>query len=282
MITFRFQRFISLISAVLLLSAGCSMEDFEEFKQLGGLRIVGVEVDNSEIDGTTSGTVNVTLTPYISDIDAGGRTFSVSVVSCLDATFAQTGQLGCKPNTETYPNSNSFDTSTLSASSYTGAMDSITISINDPASLIENFSEQLRFNGVPYYVFFTLSSGSESLSFVKQLRITDRGTLNSNPEIDEVRLDGSELTSAPSGSGTLSVTLTASGEPEKYAELTGNGTTQSQTESYLVSWFASPGDITLGRVLFGQTSELDTNQSTVLIAVVRDRRGGTDVVVLSP
>jgi hypothetical protein len=73
MITFRFQRFISLISAVLLLSAGCSMEDFEEFKQLGGLRIVGVEVDNSEIDGTTSGTVNVTLTPYISDIDAGGR-----------------------------------------------------------------------------------------------------------------------------------------------------------------------------------------------------------------
>ena len=264
------------------LSVSCSMEEFTEFSELGGLRIVGIEGSDSEIDGTSSGTENITLTPYISDIDAGGRTLSVSVVSCLDATFAQTGQLSCTPNQETYPNSNTFDTSTLAGSSYTGAMDPITISISDPASLIADFSEQLRFNGVPYFVLFTLTSGSETFTFVKQLRITDRGTLNSNPEIDEVIFAGSVLSSAPSSSGTLSLDVTSAGAPENYTELTGDGTTQSTTESYLVSWFASPGEVTVGRVLLGATSKLETSEATVLIAVVRDRRGGTDVEIFTP
>ena len=271
---FMFQAF-ALLPVMSSLTISCGMENFTEFNELGGLRIVGVETSASEIDGTSSATASLTLTPYISDINAGGRAFNVSVVSCLDPSFAQTGELGCdSPNQETYP---SFDTSTLAATSYTGAMTSVTINIVNPAALISDFSEQLRFNGVPYYVLFTITSGSESLSFIKQLKITDRGSLNQNPKISEVLLDGVALTTAPSVSGSLDVEVTSAGAPETYSELTSDGTIQTQTESYLVSWFASPGRVSPGRVLFGNKSKLETSLPTVLIAVIRDRRGGTHV-----
>lgn len=274
---------MSLFSTLAILISSCENADFKEFSALGDLRIVGVEASTPEIDGTNTGSVSITLTPFLSDIKAAGRVINVNVVSCLDATFAQTGLLSCTaPTTEAYPNSNTFDTATLAASSYTGPMSSLTITINNPASLISSFSAQLRYNGIPFYVLFTLTSGSDQLNFVKRLKITDRGVLNQNPVIDNVSLGGSPISTAPSSSGSLALTFTASGSPESFQEYTSDGSLVTETESYLISWFSSAGKVKPARVLTTQTSQLTTTTQAVLIGVVRDRRGGTDVRVFTP
>ncbi len=261
----------------------CDNSDFTEFSELGGLRVFAVVASASEIDGTQTGSVNVTLTPYLSDIEAGGRVFTVSVVSCVDPTFAQTGQLGCQaPQQETYPNGNTFDTNTLAASSFTGAMDPLTITINNPAALIAPYSNQLQFNGVPLFVFFTISAAGEQLQFVKELRISNRGALNQNPVIDEVTFNGQALINSPDSSGELAVNFTNSGSPETFVEINQDGTTLSSNESYLVSWFTSKGKVSPGRVLANDKSKLTLTERTLLICVVRDRRGGTDVRIFNP
>jgi hypothetical protein len=272
-----------LIIMTLSLCTSCDNADFVEFSELGGLRIVGVEASTPEIDGTSTATESVTLTPFISDIDAAGRVFSVTVTSCIDPTFSQTGTLGCSnPTSESYPNGNSFDTNTLAASSFTGAMDPITININNPASLISQYPSQLQFNGVPLFVFFTISSGNESLSFVKEILITNRGQLNQNPEIEDIVFNGSSLASGPSQSGELNVTFTDTGGPQSFLEISSDGSTIDKTESFLISWFTSTGQVVPGRVLLGDSSELTTIDAAVIICVVRDRRGGTDVRILTP
>ncbi len=275
-----------MISSVLsLLLTSCNRAEFEEFSELGSLRILGVVADSPEVDGTATGTVNISLTPVISDIDGAGRTFAVTVVSCLDTGFVQSSQPSCEnPTVEAYPNGGTFNTTGLAASDFTGAMDPITISINNPASLIADFSSTRRFNGVSYFVIFNLQSGSENFTFVKELVITERTPLNQNPVIDSIQFNGSAIATGPSTTGELSMEFTPAGEPETYQEQRSDGVLESITESYLITWFYSSGKVSPGRILTDQSSTFKPENSTAirLVGVVKDRRGGTAFVNLSP
>lgn len=263
----------------------CSEPDFKKFYELGDLRIIGIEADIPEVDGNSTSDIDVTLTPYISDFTAAGRTFTVTVISCLDPGFTRGAEPQCQTSTiETYPNGNTFNTSSLSTSNYTGAMDPITITIANPSNLISSFSNQQKFNGVNYLVAFSLTSGSTSLTAVKAIPISTRPTLNSNPEIENILLDSGVLTTSPLVKGSLSMTYTTNGGEEVYNEMLSDGSLIQQTESFLITWFYTKGKVVPGRIIDGQTSKFnpDSSAATTLVGVLRDRRGGTDIKILNP
>jgi hypothetical protein len=273
----------SLFIVLTLLLSACGEAEFKKFSELGELRVMGIVADVPEVDGGSSTDVNVTLTPYISDKDGGGRTFNVTVLTCLDPGIGNGAEAECEnPGTETYPNSNTFNTAGLAGSDYTGAMDPITITITNPAAKIASYSRQQRYNGVNYIVIFKFESGGSSITVIKSIPITDRGTLNSNPVIDQVTLGGGGLANSPTANGELNVTYTAGGGPQNFNTMSSSGAISSSTESYIVTWFYIKGKVVPGRVLYPTKSNYTHDATATLVAVVKDLRGGTAVRVLTP
>lgn len=266
---------------ILLMFLACNSPDFKEFSELGDLRIMGIVADKPEIDGNSTAEVQVKLTPYLSDIKAAGRKFKVTVVTCLDPGVSQGAAPQClKPKIAMYPNANTFDTRVLAAANYTGAMDSVTISIANPAGEIAALSKQQKYNGVNYLVIFNLTSGSTSLTAVKAISIAERQVLNSNPEIADIVLDEQDRY-ADWGFGKIDVAFTAKGKQERYDEMLADGSINSLSESYFITWFYHKGKVKPSRVLLAQPATYQVNTSgDTLVAVVKDRRGGTDVSIM--
>ncbi len=264
---------------VLVLSA-CNVPDFKEFSQLGELRMVGIVAAKPEIDGKRTDDVQVVLTPYISDIYGRGRKFTVIVASCLDPGLSQGASPRCaEPKFAAYPNGNTFDTSVLAENNYTGAMDAVTITIANPTGQIAALSPQQRYNGVNYLVVFRLEYGATNLTAVKAISISERETLNRNPEIEKIILD-EDAVSKTLNPVDINVSFTAAGKQEIYTEMSADGNIDSLTESYFITWFYYRGKIKPSRVLFGQQSKYQPNLfEKTLVAVVKDRRGGTAVKV---
>jgi hypothetical protein len=278
---------ILLIGVIGVMGVSCSKQKFEKFSQLGGPRILAIKADQPEIDGSGTGNVAVTLTPYISDIDGNGRVLSVRVVTCADLAIGQGNQPACStPQVETYPSGNTFDTTSLMATNYTGAMTPITITIANPASLIAGYSDQAKFNGVPYSIFFSIQFGTTTITAVKQVDIGLRSSLNQNPQIQNITLDGTAITSSPSAGGTLSYSIASGHTPESFQVMDASGNLYgSQKETYLLTWFYYDAKIKPFRLLEAQNSQFvmtaGAGQATI-VAVLRDQRGGTDVKIITP
>lgn len=274
---------LCIVLTVILFVISCGETDFKKFSQLGETRIVAIVADTPEIDGSSTGNVNVTLTPYISDINGAGRVFNVTVVTCLDTGVTRGGSPECEnATTETYPNSNTYDTTNLAASNFTGAMDPITLTISNPASLIADYSNQQRFNGVNYLVAFRFQSGSTTINTIKAIPISERSVRNSNPVITGITYNGGVISSGPTASGALNMSLSSGSE--SYDVMQANGTVISKQESLLISWFVSKGKVQPARIVESQNSTYfpENNSAITLIGVARDRRGGSAVTVLNP
>ena len=259
----------------------CSAPDFNKFSQLGELRMLGIVADKPEIDGTRSDAVQVTLTPYLSDIDAGGREFTVMVGSCLDPGLSQGASPRClQPKLATYPSGNTFDTSVLRDKNYTGAMTAITITIDNPASLIAARDKQQQYNGVNYLVIFNLRAGDAQLTAVKAIAISARENLNTNPEIDKIYPACSSLTDH----SEMAISFTATGKQQDYREMRADGSFNNLTESYFITWFYLHGKVRPSRILLNQPSTYiaGSEDQETLVAVVKDRRGGTAVQTVCP
>lgn len=265
---------------LLLILSACNVPDFKKFSELGELRIMGIVADKPEIDGTRTDDVQVVLTPYLSDIFGGGRKFTVIVASCLDPGVSQGASPRClDPKFAVYPNGNTFDTSVLAEKNYTGAMDAVTITIPNPAQLIAGRDEQQRYNGINYLVVFRLEHGATNLTAVKSISISERKALNRNPEIKEIVLD-EEAAAATLAPTDIDVSFTKAGEQENYTEMSADGSIDSLTESYVITWFYSLAKIKPSRILFGQQSKYKSAFfEHTIVAVVKDRRGGTAVKI---
>ncbi len=265
-----------------LILLACNVPEFKNYSELGELRLVGIVADNPVIDGTRTDDVQVTLTPYLSDFNARGREFTVVVAGCLATGRGQGASLRCaRPQLVTYPNNNTFDTAVLAEDNYTGAMDAVTITIANPAQQIAAFSPQQRVNGIDYLVVFRLehAASKTNLSAVKVISISEQQDLNNNPEIEKIVLD-EEALSQTCVSVDIGVSFTAAGAQEIYREMSAEGGVAEWRESYVITWFYLGGRVTPSRVLFGQRSRYSPDSSaTTLVAVVKDRRGGTAVAV---
>lgn len=263
------------------LTFSCSESGFEKFSSLESTRILAVVADKPEIDGTLSTPQTVTLTPYISDQLNTDREWTVNVVTFLDPGVAQGAEPRCEnPTPQNYAGA-TFDSSTLKDTRYSGPMPELTLTIDDASSLISSYSEQQKFNGVNFLVCFSMRTQSGgAYDFVKSIPITTRGTLNQNPEIASVTLNGTAISAPPRSGGKLAVEVVSG--PEQFDSLSSQGDIVSQSEQLLVSWFAADARVFPGRVLQDQTANLsELRPEIVLVAVLRDGRGGTDIRIFA-
>ena len=159
-------------------------------------------------------------------------------------------------------------------------MTAITITIDNPASLIAGRDKQQQYNGVNYLVIFNLTSGDSRLTAVKAITISTRENLNTNPEIDKIYPACPNLADY----SEMDISFTAAGKQQDYREMRADGSFNSLTESYFITWFYLHGKVKPSRILLNQPSTYiaaDENQET-LVAVVKDRRGGTAVQTVCP
>lgn len=272
------QLMISITSLCVLTS--CAMNDFPKYSALDRLRILALVANVPEIQNPSAGTTNVQLTPYLSDLNGTG-TVALEIQSCLDGGVAY----GAEPTCAGAATASSVlnQTVTFSDVERTGApTGAITVPLSIPAGLLSSYSSALQYNGVAYLITVKATRGSESVRSFRRILLSTKAP-NQNPVLGDLLVNGSSLTSLPSGEVALS--FSATGSPEGYQYLTTGGTVQSLTEVYETTWFVTDGTIESPRSRQGETvtwkapSTAPSGRQSVVVGVLRDGRGGVHVLV---
>lgn len=247
------------------------------FFTLGEFRVLNIQVDQPEIDGTVSTPTPVNVTPYISDIDAGGRTVSLTILACKDPGVDLGIQPTCDPTsseTQTIPYA-SVNTSSL-GTRFTGVLPAFTVNI--PSGLLDNQTDQVKFNGVNYLVTIDFKAGSESTQVYKRIVVSERSTKNHNPQIKDVLVNDSASADL-ADQDELTISITPGFDPESYDTLDDDGKTNQKNETYITTWFSYHGTTDVSRTYLDEKATFEltpdkTNPFTV--AILRDDRGGSD------
>lgn len=156
------------------------------------------------------------------------------------------------------------------------------IPIEGEIAIGEDWTERVS-RADPYHVYLivtaTLASGTDEDTAIKRLVLgqSEEEPPNQNPSLEEVRIEGEGET----------VTLTpvpAEGSIEPYLLRTLDGQTVETEEELFVSWYATCGSLGSGLTSgenLATTFRRESEPCTVW-AILRDARGGTDWLALSP
>lgn len=260
--------------AVLILSvcfSSCSSDGLPNYFQLGGLRVLALKSDAPEIaPGAT-----VTITPLISDLNAGARTLNYVAKACVDPGISVGATPSCDTDPAAVTQSGSF---VLSGNRYTGAAPAFSVTV--PATLLALSSDAEKFNGKSYLVLYTVSVGTESTTAFRRIVGSTKATKNANPVIGGARIDGAAISELPSSEKELEPVITSGAE--SYLFQNTDGATQTLEETLTVSWFISQGDLEYSRTdgatknKYTPSAAPDGTKPVFLVLVLRDDRGGVD------
>lgn len=259
---------------LLILLISCADDSFNKVERLEGFRVLGIKASSPEVSpGGTS-----TLSLIVSDSN-GGRVINGTHESCIDPGISVGAPVSCSHDPLTSQVGFSFDTSTLGAGTlYTGEIGSVSISV--PANILTGRSSREQFNGVGHITIFRLNVDGQEVVAFKRIMATNRGSaLNTNPSVSAILSNGASFTSAPN-KGDILQSVTNS--PETYPFRALDGSTETRTETYQIAWYLSSGELDKPKTRAGETTKyLSDAPSTpfVIVAVVRDERGGLDVRV---
>ena len=274
-----------LLVLFLFLTLSCSEDDFSQYSELDELRVIAMVFDQPQIIDSGS-TTNVQVTPYVSDINGGGRVIAVEVFACAEPLIDRGEAPTCDGRSDRVQVSNfSFNPATagtgMAAPHFTGDLTPITITV--PANLTQGRSATDQFNGVGYMVEMVFTAGSENVKSIARIDVSQNPSVNTNPSIENVLQNGQALlpsTPYPSTAIDLVTTATAASS-ETYNFVTNNSNTVTLTEELSVSYLTSRGEFNFSQILAGQTTTFtpDTSTSTpaIIVIVLRDDRGGSDV-----
>jgi hypothetical protein len=280
-----------------LLLTSCSKDTFPKYSSLDRLRILAIVANTPELQNPAAGITNIQITPYISDIGGTGDV-QLTLQSCLDPGVA----LGATPDCNDSATASSIQSITMSSASTiteglfgdperTGAPQSgaITVPLQIPVNLLDQFSQTLQYNGISYLITITATTSNNIVKSFRRILVSNKAP-NSNPTLSDLLIDQTSLTQTPS-SGTHTLTFSTADTPESYQFLKGNGDYRSLQESYEITWFASEGTLNTYRATATEpvTWKTTTPNPTpahkpVVVGVLRDGRGGLSVKVktLSP
>lgn len=301
---------------LLLLVAACSDSTLPKYQVLNTLRFAAIVVDQPELNytGSDAPSATVTFTPYISDVNGGGRALTLTLAYCLDPGIPLGALPTCTGSESRTVVQSGAAISTVAtqfdAPNYTGAITPIPVNLSAmPAQVTAilqaaylSSSESTRFNGVPLLFEFTLetATGDEKIAAIKRVLLSsaDKTSKNQNPSGLEVQVGGTDIgTSWP----TADTELTAywpSSSIESYTLRSVSGQDFTQNETIQATWFLTGGtDDTCNRetdcapdgVLNLTRSFLDevnkyvaslnapSSRGTVALVVAQDDRGGTTV-----
>lgn len=273
---------------VFFLSA-CQANNFPKYSTLEKLRVLALVVDTPEIQSPGAGTTNVSLTPYLSDIGGSGNV-DLTVQSCLDPGVAAGSEPSCSgalyaspPQTVSVTAPAGQAAGIFGSPERTGAPSSggITVGLQIPANLLLAFPTVLQHNGVPYLITVTAQRGSQTVRSFRRVLISTKSA-NLNPTLTDILVNGSSLTTLPTGEPLLSFSAST---PETYQSMASSGALVSETEAFVLTWFISDGEMENSRILEGQNTIWKTpggapsQRQVVVVGVLRDGRGGVAVLV---
>lgn len=273
----------------LLLLLSCGENNLPKYSTLSGLRILALVVDTPELQNPGAGTVNVNLTPYVSDLNGSGN-ITLEIQSCLDPGVA----LGAEGSCTNATNASSVQTVTVTAAAAqpTGTFGSpertgkpstgtIAVGLQIPANFLDAYSSALQFNGVAYLITVKATASTGVVKSFRRVLISKQ-TPNTNPTLSDILANGSTLSSLP----TTDVELSFSNTPTtgSYQLMSSTGEVQAVAKVYQTTWFVTDGEVLNPRSLATETTTWSTptaptGRKTVVVGVLRDGRGGTSVLV---
>lgn len=260
--------------------ASCAKEKLPDYNRLGGLRVLAMKADQPEIaPGST-----VSITPVVSDIAGAGRALNWVAVGCTDPGSIVSSDPSCDDARDRVELGTGTLAPALVAPVYTQAVDPISVTI--PLTILENRNSINQINGVSYLVTYVITAADGStIKAYKRLVVSMRTQKNTNPMILEILSNHAPISALPLAPEGISLDFSES-STENYGSLTSDGVRVNQTETLLVTWFVSDGDFEQMRVvgtsenLYSPPKTLPTGHSVVIVAVVRDGRGGEDFRIL--
>ncbi len=270
-----------LLSLTIICLVGCNKTDLPLYVKLGDLRVLTLKADQSEVNPGTS----VTLQPVISDLDAGGRTLTVTVQSCIDPGVSVGALPQClHPDSST---SSTFATSTLSSNgTFTGLAPSFVINVPAAPANYVAASPIAKYNGVIYLVIYTITApdGTSVTSF-KRLIVSDpsKTQKNANPAISSVTVNGTALAATTTfSSAGMDFNPIFSVAGESYQMKRPDGTLVSFSETLTNTWFYTDGSSKYFRTLGTDSDHWDppsakpTGRAAAVVLVSHDGRDGED------
>lgn len=269
-----------LLVLTLLFQVSCMESKFKKSSILESLRVLTIKADQPEVaPGAT-----VVLTPFVSDInETTSLTYSAS--ACIDPGVS----LGAEPEcgSGSIIVSNQTITTLNSSDLFTGDANSVSITIPATSTIFAGKSSVDQFNGVSYLFTYLLSNSSgQSVKSFKRIVVSSKATKNANPSGNSIFANGATLTSYPFGfNGKLSLSLNSS-SLESYQYQDSNSVLTSFNESLLTSWHFTDGTskflrtIDADEVQFEALASSLSSRKSLLIAIVRDKRGGVQTIRL--
>jgi hypothetical protein len=165
--------------------------------------------------------------------------------------------------------------SDFAANGYTGlAADPAGVTV--PAGILTGRTGREQFNGVAMIIVFRFNVDGREVSAFRRIVATNRGTTNDIPATPTVFLNGGGVTSKPVKNDVL--TVSQLNDEESYQIQTVDGSIETRTESYEVSYYISQGELNKAKVSISEATKFKKSASSALpfitVVMVRDERGG--------
>jgi hypothetical protein len=261
---------------LLCLCVSCSDDNFNNVETLGDFRVLAVIADPPEV-GAAGGNVNLQL--YVSDVKSGGRSFTGTTVSCVDPGISSGASVSCDHDPTRQTDTYTVDTTAgdPSGNLSTGLNTDVLI-VNVPGQLLTGRSARDKFNGVGYITIFNFNVDGKAVKVFKRITVTSRADQNTNPFSSSIELNGSGFSGTPKKDDSLSI---SSSDQETYTYQNVDNSTEVLQENYKVAYFVSSGELNRPKADVGEKSKftkgLESGQF-VIISVIRDERGGVEII----
>lgn len=258
---------------LILFCLSCGDDNFKKVEKVESFRILGIKADFPEVSPGTS----VNLLPIISDVNGESQVISGSYEACIDPGISRGATVSCDHDTSKVEDEYDIVIANLTpnADGRSGFSDPLSITI--PNSILLGRSDREKFNGVGYIVIFRFIVNDVEYKSFKRIIATTRNTLNSNPVADDILINGSVHSKAPSNGDVLKLKI--SNAPESYSVINVDGKLENRKESYQIAWYTDKGSFNLSKVLIDEPVEFEGSEANNLtMAIVRDGRGGVDLI----
>lgn len=266
----------------LFIFSSCSDNDFKVYVELKDLRILALVANDGSNKAEVSPGSSVTITPWISDINETSQ-LTYTWQGCIDPGL----NFGVEPSCDQSSLATPITTGTIStltaAQLFTGAADSFVVTI--PSNLLVTATTQQKNNGLNYIVTYSLSnSAGLNVKSFKRIVVSDSSKVNknSNPVLNSILANDVTLTTLSANSSfNLRIDYPSSSR-ESYNVLNEKNEIRTETEELQTTWFYTDGEAKYFRTINTDLNTYTTpatypNRDSLLVAVIRDDRGGTFV-----
>lgn len=266
----------TLMLVMSLIFVGCGDDTFKKVEKLDGFRILAIKSNNPEV--APGGTANLEI--FVSDPKGpvGGRVISGTTESCIDPGVSTGAEVNCGHDASAVAGTYTIDTTVpdLLNNLFTGFSGLLNVTV--PNTILLGRSARQQANGVAYITIFTFTVDGQQITAFKRVIATNRVSLNANPTGSAVLLNGSAFAGTPQKEDKLNLTTST---PEIYSYVNVDGNTESKSEDMDVAWFVSEAEFNKPKAELGEEVKLTEQPPAgpyLIIGIVRDDRGGVDIV----